>query len=177
MTSALLSDEAGTDAYVVRLAYSMALIRFVNGMVDAVQQPPFTLPTYHLAKVLGIPSHFVELRHSATHEALPTLELLREFAVQARSWLWKNYWSLLESPSPSNRSVNAEADKEKVKELFRGLRRLRRENPGGKQTKKENTPYSKKYWSIIDSIKDYQSNNEEDFIGHLLSLNILIPKR
>lgn len=145
-------------------------------MVDAVQQPPFTLPTYHLAKVLGIPSHFVELRHSATHEALPSLELLREFAIQARSWLWTNYWSLIDAGS-SNRPAKSELDKEKVKNLFREWRRLRREAPSKTVSKSEDTPYSQKYWSIINSISDYQRNNEEQFIDHLFSLNILIPKK
>jgi ribosomal biogenesis protein LAS1 len=33
---------------------------------------------------LGLPSWFVELRHAATHEDLPSIDLLREAARQVR---------------------------------------------------------------------------------------------
>lgn len=135
-------------------------------MVDAVQQPPFTLPVYHLARVLGIPSHFVEMRHTATHETLPSLDVLRECAAQARAWLWKNYWKLI--PIQENKQPAVDGmDEVKVKDMFREWRRLRRVSP--------NTESSEKEQEILDSIRDYLTDNEERFIGYLISLSILIP--
>lgn len=146
-------------------------------MVDAVQQPPFTHPVHHLAKVLGIPSHFVELRHSATHGALPSLELLREFVDQARLWLWKNYWSFVR-PVPSNRPQSSQLNKNTVKELFRAWRRLRRANPSRNGvSSSEDTPYSREYRALVGAISELQQNNEEQFIQYMLSLNILIPTK
>lgn len=149
----------------------MTLIRFVNSLVDAVQTPPFTLPAYHLANIVGLPSHFVELRHAATHETLPSLETLRIFAKDALNWLWKNYWTHL--PAEKNSS---EGDPGFAKNLCREWRRERRELLSkGESQKNSKEEYSRNYWAVVDSIREYQSSHEELFIEVLLSQNILIP--
>lgn len=134
-------------------------------MVDAAQQPPFTLPVYHLARVLGIPSHFVEMRHTATHETLPSLDLLRECAKQARDWLWKNYWKVISfKPSSPGEMFS---DEIMVKDMFREWRRLQRTSPNSRSTAKER--------EIVDSIRDFMTEHEELFMAHLLMLHILVP--
>jgi Las1-like len=40
---------------------------------------------------------FVELRHQATHDKLPSLVLLQSGRVQALSWLHECYWAMQES--------------------------------------------------------------------------------
>ncbi len=52
---------------------------------------------YALAKRLGLPATFVELRHQATHEQLPSLTRLRTAAHKALAWIWEYYWKHLSS--------------------------------------------------------------------------------
>lgn len=51
---------------------------------------------YSIAKVIGLPATFVELRHQATHEQLPSLAKLRPAAHMALDWIWDYYWKQLD---------------------------------------------------------------------------------
>lgn len=82
-----------TDTLLLRNAYSMALIRFVNGLLDPFQLGAFAVSLLSLAKNIGLPACFVEVRHMATHEGLPSLSLLRTMAQKALDWLYEKYWS------------------------------------------------------------------------------------
>ena len=77
----------------LRLGYAAAVIRFVNGLVDPLQFGAYARAIASIAAQLGLPSWLVELRHAATHDDLPSLELLREAANEVReiyvSWLSK----------------------------------------------------------------------------------------
>ncbi|CAK9435409.1 uncharacterized protein LODBEIA_P01360 [Lodderomyces beijingensis] len=94
LTSTLLQDEKNpdVDTNILQLSYTMALIRFVNGLLDPFQQAQFAIPMQLLAKQLGLPSFFVELRHMGTHENLPSLDLLRTGCREALNWLYDHYW-------------------------------------------------------------------------------------
>jgi hypothetical protein len=50
---------------------------------------------YAVAKSVGLPATFVELRHQATHEHLPSLTRLRSAARKALDWIWDYYWQHL----------------------------------------------------------------------------------
>jgi len=76
----------------LRLAYSMALTRFVNSLVDPAQQSSFARSISSIAMQIGLPLWFVELRHAATHEDLPTLKICRDASRRAVDWLYSNYW-------------------------------------------------------------------------------------
>lgn len=65
-------------ALCLRQAYAAAIIRMVNGLVDPLQSGAYARSIAAIATQLGLPSWLVELRHAATHEDLPSLELLRE---------------------------------------------------------------------------------------------------
>lgn len=52
---------------------------------------------YSIAKVIGLPATFVELRHQATHEQLPSLAKLRPAAQKALVWIWDYYWKHLDA--------------------------------------------------------------------------------
>lgn len=84
------------DSNILQLSYSMALTRFVNGLLDPLQQSNFAIPLHQLAKSLQVPSSFVELRHMATHERLPSLSMLRMACTDALNWLYDNYWNKIE---------------------------------------------------------------------------------
>ncbi|TPX51192.1 hypothetical protein SeLEV6574_g00460 [Synchytrium endobioticum] len=87
---------------ILRLTYSMAVIRFVNGLVDASQTPGRLQSVASVAETLGIPLWMVDLRHAATHEHLPSLSLLKSAAQHAMRWLDKHYWSRQQLQQASN---------------------------------------------------------------------------
>lgn len=76
----------------LRLMYSLAVIRAVNGLADAQQQSYFADSVLSLATGLGIPAWIVELRHDATHSELPPLGVLREASRVLVHWFHLNYW-------------------------------------------------------------------------------------
>lgn len=47
---------------------------------------------YSIAKTLSLPATYVELRHQATHEELPSLSKLRIATQKALKWIYGYYW-------------------------------------------------------------------------------------
>lgn len=68
---------------------------------------------YALAKNIGLPASFVEIRHQATHEELPSLCRLRIATQKALGWIWSYYWINLPALESSNDIYNAPAVLEK----------------------------------------------------------------
>ena len=56
---------------------------------------------YTIAKTLGLPATYVELRHQATHEELPSLSKLRVATQKALKWIYDYYWVHLNEEAPS----------------------------------------------------------------------------
>jgi hypothetical protein len=54
---------------------------------------------YMVAKTIGLPATFVELRHQSTHEQLPSLAKLRTAARKALLWIWDYHWKQLDEDS------------------------------------------------------------------------------
>ncbi|CCU75166.1 cell morphogenesis protein Las1-like protein [Blumeria hordei DH14] len=92
LISAFLNDGRGNEAYCVRAVYAAAFCRFVTGLLDCHQDKRYKLSMYTIAKNIGLPATFVELRHQATHEELPSLSKLRTVSRKALSWIWDYYW-------------------------------------------------------------------------------------
>lgn len=65
----------------VRSTYAMALLRFVNSVADAMQTGLYAQSIFNIAERIGLPVWFVELRHAATHEEMPSLDALRQASV------------------------------------------------------------------------------------------------
>jgi hypothetical protein len=57
---------------------------------------------YSVAKTVGLPATFVELRHQATHEQLPSLAKLRDAAHKALDYIWDYYWKNLVDEAPQS---------------------------------------------------------------------------
>ncbi|KAJ3341350.1 Ribosomal biogenesis protein las1l [Gonapodya sp. JEL0774] len=93
----------------LRILYSMVFVRFVNGLVATVQQGQYAASVVSLARQLGLPAWFVDLRHAATHERMPGITALRNGCSQALAWLDSNYWSVqsayLINPASSMRTL------------------------------------------------------------------------
>jgi ribosomal biogenesis protein LAS1 len=68
----------------------------VTGLLDGFQDKKRKQNMYSIAKEIGLPATFVELRHQATHEELPTLPKFRSAAQRAMTWIWDYYWRDLE---------------------------------------------------------------------------------
>lgn len=66
------------------MSYAAAIIRLVNGLVDPLQLGAYARSIASIAQQLGLPAWLVELRHAATHEDLPSLEVLRDAAREVR---------------------------------------------------------------------------------------------
>ena len=84
-----------------------------------------------LAQSLNLPGSFVEIRHAATHEALPSVAVLRTAASRALEWLWTNYWAWV--GSDPNIGIDGEDSKDfnlsRARLLLKQWRKLRREIP------------------------------------------------
>ncbi|KAI1007299.1 hypothetical protein K3495_g921 [Podosphaera aphanis] len=108
LTSALLNDARAHETYCVRAVYAAAFSRFVTGLLDCQQEKRHKMSMYAVAKTIGLPATFVELRHQATHEALPSLARLRAATLKALRWLWYYYWThLSDAPRDADDCVAA----------------------------------------------------------------------
>jgi ribosomal biogenesis protein LAS1 len=85
------SDVGLSSSLSLRQSYSAAIIRLVNGLVDPLQTGAYARPIQSIATQIGLPAWLVELRHAATHEDLPSLELLRDGAKEVSPSLAPSY--------------------------------------------------------------------------------------
>jgi ribosomal biogenesis protein LAS1 len=85
---------------------------------------------YAVARELGLPASYVELRHQATHEELPGRRRLKEAARGALRWIWERYWAGLgeEEEEEQEKTINEEEGTiDEEDEGERSLAALRRE--------------------------------------------------
>lgn len=78
---------------------------FVTGLLDSHQDKQRKMSMYDVAKSVGLPATFVELRHQATHEQLPSLTRLRAAARKALAWIWEYYWRHLQVDDAAGHQV------------------------------------------------------------------------
>ncbi|CAK7263138.1 rRNA-processing protein las1 [Sporothrix epigloea] len=95
-SSSAATSMGSSAAYAARATYAAAFSRFVTGLLDGQQDRARKLSMHGLAQAVGLPPGFVELRHQATHEALPSLRRLRLASRQALTWIWGYYWANME---------------------------------------------------------------------------------
>lgn len=87
---------------VLRMAYSMAIVRLLNGVVDQSQKKRGE-SINDSANSIGLPRLLVDIRHEASHNQLPTLPLLRLASEQALDWLKSHYWEPQKNVFPNIR--------------------------------------------------------------------------
>ncbi|EWC48553.1 hypothetical protein DRE_01775 [Drechslerella stenobrocha 248] len=97
LTECFLYDTTRRSELMVRMGYATAICRFVNGLLDPAQKSHFAVSMYNLAQELDLPASFVDVRHAATHEALPSIGVLRTSCSRALDWLWIHYWDQIDS--------------------------------------------------------------------------------
>jgi hypothetical protein len=82
-----------SESITLQLSYSTAIIRSVNGLADGLQQRRRSAaPVSHLCATLGLPGWIVDIRHEATHNALPSLPQLRLAAHTLLGFFLEKYW-------------------------------------------------------------------------------------
>ncbi|TGZ82884.1 Las1-domain-containing protein [Ascodesmis nigricans] len=180
LTSAILSDTPTTTPLTTRLTYATAIIRFVNGLVDPAQQGQFALPMHQIAKDLGLDASFVEIRHAATHEELPSLQVLRRMAGRALEWLWWHYWCAIDNKDVEAGGEVAEEEVmlEKARVLVRRWRMVRKEAPGRELKDGDQSEGAKDARAVVKELVEIGKRNEglEAVVGALLEVKALVPK-
>jgi hypothetical protein len=93
----ILRDVQGTiSSTELRLAYSSAILRSINGLADVLQQQRVNAASVAvLCQQLGIPSWLVGIRHESTHNQLPSLAVLRLSAKSLLHYFRQVYWDPL----------------------------------------------------------------------------------
>lgn len=173
LMSAIINDNPQVDSYNIRCAYSMALVRFVNGQLDPFQRGEKAIPLTKLAQLGGLPAFFVELRHTATHENLPSLEFLRDSCARALDWLWERYWSV--NAYEETVEVEDESRKKLIKESFREWRRERRGDLFKTFKPGDNTPEGLRFWNLVKTFETYRDEDEELLMEVMYKGNVMIP--
>ncbi|KAI8337152.1 Las1-like-domain-containing protein [Chlamydoabsidia padenii] len=154
----------------LRLLYGIALIRFVNLMGDSLQSGYFAKSLYVIAQEIGLPQYFVQLRHAATHEELPSLVVLRQASIQALRWLDNNYWSA-QIREDALTTVNEESLKT-MSELITEYKEKRKA-----YLKKQTTDGNLSYMKYIKKLIPMLSSDilQESIIDLLLKNGGLVP--
>ncbi|EEB06538.1 Las1-like protein [Schizosaccharomyces japonicus yFS275] len=143
-----------------RLSLALSLSRFVSGLLDPIQQSQFAIPMSTLAKTLGLPAFFVEIRHAITHEELPSLPVLRVAAQRALQWLYEHYWIVTASVKPEdveeterlNETAKTQVQTE-IAQLLKTWRTWRKSHLHVSTLKSKNQQrYVKRALAVVDSI-------------------------
>lgn len=172
----ILRDEQTTNMShkELRLMYGMAVIRFVNGLVDPAQKKLFAKSVTTIARTIGLPSWFVDLRHAGTHERLPSVTVLRAAAIQAVGWLHDNYW--IRNIKPEHEK-SAFLQNTEIKNKLNGYKECRKsflkEKYGG-NPKTDPTTYVAAIEALIEIIDD-DDVIQNDIIPLLLGVGGLVP--
>ncbi|OVF06664.1 putative rRNA-processing protein [Clavispora lusitaniae] len=151
LVSAKLSDHKDMEIFSLRSAYAMALVRFVNGMLDPFQQGAHAVALSTIAKSIGLTLSFVDLRHSATHGQLPSLELLRSMSEKALKWLFDHYWVSLTDVATTKRPTYDEKEKPQSVLLSLKIYKKLRKQHFDLPLSREN-PILKSYWNCFDAL-------------------------
>lgn len=116
-------DAAHASELAVRTTYAMALTRFVNSVVDSFQTGMYAQSIGAIAERIGLPLWLVQVRHSATHEELPSLDVAREACDTALRWLDEHYWQPTvhphtEAPAPDDTEARKAASLQAAQLLY-----------------------------------------------------------
>lgn len=132
-----------------------------------------------LARNLNLPASFVEIRHAATHEVLPSLSVLRTVAVRALDWLWVNYWSAVgvaaATDGPDTRAERVQLLRARL--ALKRWRQLRRDNPLKALKQGDLSPEGREAFAIIKECVTICKEDEgrEALVDAFLEEKALIP--
>lgn len=96
----------------LRQTLCLSLIRLVNSFSDSYQTGSHARSLVSIAEELALPRWFVEVRHRATHEELPSLEIAREAVRRGLQWLEERSWWGMMAPAVSSDRALPDGDVE-----------------------------------------------------------------
>ncbi|KAI9142440.1 Las1-like-domain-containing protein [Paraphysoderma sedebokerense] len=155
----------------LRMLYTIAIVRFVNGIADQAQKGVYAKSIANLAEQMGLPTWFVDLRHAGTHEHLPSLAVLRTGCNQILSWLSDNYWDL-----QPNYAGELKAELQKLLVQYKNIMKGRKHGRS-KKTKKASSNDTYTTDQILNEIVELITPDVivELFIPLLLDIGLLVP--
>ncbi|KAK7530922.1 Las1-like-domain-containing protein [Phyllosticta citribraziliensis] len=182
LVDATLHDESrDASALAVRNAYCAAFNRFVTGFCDTVQTSFKKMSMYDMAAELDMPTSFVELRHEATHEDLPSLRRLQMATEQALEWLWLHYWAKLDAAAQTSQdadeestSADARADLHRILRAYLNNRRSEIRTFGA-STHSNTSSYSHDTSRAIASLFAKHSHASSALASLLLDDRLIVP--
>ena len=165
----------------IRLGYSSAIVRCINGFADSLRQNRATAGSVsQLCSQLGIPAWTVDVRHEAAHNALPSLAVLRLASNTLMEFLKNEYWiqtchAWPTTPQSTNDSIGGKDEAINLLLQYKSSAAApstqRQRNMSSKQTTKGNKAKKINYTSNTnlrvfqrtDSIDDTSSNSDDEF--------------
>ncbi|KAJ1966607.1 rRNA-processing protein las1 [Dispira parvispora] len=157
-----------------RLLYSTAFIRFFNGIVDHYQTGAFARSVALISQEVGMPPWFVDLRHAATHDDLPSLYMLQKGCTEALHWLYNNYWQV-QTPANSQELIGFARD------LLQKYRTLQLTHLMEAKAKKSSDSVANRRLEMtelierITSLLDSEGHSAEAVVDVLLQPDFLVP--
>ncbi|KAJ1826435.1 rRNA-processing protein las1 [Coemansia sp. RSA 2599] len=170
-------ERKGVNITQLRHLYAMALIRFVNTIVDLEQKGTYAQSIVSLAGRIGMPAWFVELRHAGTHESLPSLAALQSACQQALGWLNSYYWNKQTRALPPDTQIH-------VREALSKYLDAQKKMPASKRARKPSkkpTTAQLAMEAASDELKQFMGNLHPDairlcLVPVLLEPGFLVPK-
>lgn len=146
-----------------RMDGALTLIRFVNGLTETLQTGVYACSVHTVARNAGIPPFLVDIRHTATHSTLPSLETVLLGCKAALKWLEDNYWTpqSLKLASPSEKVVG-------LLQEYRTVYRDKEMNPADKANKARRCLDDIIMLVNSSSISSMQSNLIQPFLTFLV---------
>ena len=144
----------------LRLAYASAIVRCINGFADSIQQQrAMAASVASLCGYLGIPTWLVDVRHEASHNALPSVEVLRLAASTLLDFLKTEFWI------PTCKDWKKEVGEGEARETNNT------QNQDGEDKKNETKrtaidllveykTFASSYWTTISNNSDSKNDNE-----------------
>ncbi|EIW73454.1 hypothetical protein TREMEDRAFT_59622 [Tremella mesenterica DSM 1558] len=139
VSASFLPAKSSEERQTARMACGMAVVRFINGLVDPLQTGMMAQPISHLAATLQIPQSLITLRHRCTHEDLPPYPMLLQAVYTAIQYLHQHSFLPLVSAAVNTENVKIRKSQESIQRWKRVMKiRLRErvegeDNETGKQ--------------------------------------------
>ncbi|KAJ9618935.1 rRNA-processing protein las1 [Taxawa tesnikishii (nom. ined.)] len=168
------------QSFVLRAAYVTAISRFATGLADLGRHRTHPGQSmFDVARGIGLPAHFVELRHESAHEEMPGLGRLVRAAQEALGWLWEVYWGRLEGAEGV--AVGDVEDDEGLASLAENLRKLlkgfrsRRVGMLGKGKKGDAEKEVDEMVGECRRICERKKTNVEELVWVLVEEKLIVP--
>ncbi|XP_073387484.1 uncharacterized protein [Physcomitrium patens] len=159
-----LPPNVAVPAEMLRMMYSMAIVRFVNGVVDQSVRR-ITPSGTSKAEEVRLPRIFLDIRHETSHNELPSLPLVRRASKQALAWLQKYYWEDQEQLLPDTQDslkTKLIEHAQVIYEILVTQQRLLSKEPKGQE-------YNLQRWTLKRALKGMK-RQQQSLLRELLEL-------